>query len=115
MTGLEHAILGLRQAIDSPRRHHVWRWLVRHRPIAYSAQNQTPAAMTRADMDRVTAAFVDSARRAERDNRRSMVALRFDHLDADLSSRQHNPESVVPSSLLRQAVHSPLRVSTGAQ
>lgn len=58
---------------------------------------------------------VDSARRAERDNRRSMVALRFDHLDADLSSRQHNPESVVPSSLLRQAVHSPLRVSTGAQ
>jgi hypothetical protein len=31
MTGLEHAILGLRQAIDSPRRHHVWRWLVRHR------------------------------------------------------------------------------------
>ena len=31
MTGLEHAILGLRQALDSPRRHHVWRWLVRHR------------------------------------------------------------------------------------
>jgi len=31
MTGLEHAILGLRHAIDSPRRHHVWRWLVRHR------------------------------------------------------------------------------------
>src|ERR1700712_615735 len=31
MTGLEHAILGLRQALDSPRRHHSWRWLVRHR------------------------------------------------------------------------------------
>ncbi len=31
MTGLEHAILGLQQALDSPRRHHVWRWLVRHR------------------------------------------------------------------------------------
>jgi hypothetical protein len=31
MTGLEHAILGLRQALDAPRRHHVWRWLVRHR------------------------------------------------------------------------------------
>jgi hypothetical protein len=31
MTGLEHAILGLRQAVDAPRRHHLWRWLVRHR------------------------------------------------------------------------------------
>ncbi len=31
MTGLEHAILGLKQALDSPRRHHAWRWLVRHR------------------------------------------------------------------------------------
>ena len=34
MTGLEHAILGLRQALDAPRRHHVWRWLVRHRMAA---------------------------------------------------------------------------------
>lgn len=31
MTGLEHAVLGLRQALDAPRRHRVWRWLVRHR------------------------------------------------------------------------------------
>ena len=31
MTGLEHAILGLQQALDAQRRHHVWRWLVRHR------------------------------------------------------------------------------------
>jgi hypothetical protein len=31
MTGLEHAILALQQAVDAPRRHHVWRWLVRHR------------------------------------------------------------------------------------
>jgi hypothetical protein len=31
MTGLEHALLGLRQALEAPRRHHVWRWLVRHR------------------------------------------------------------------------------------
>ncbi|HET6699912.1 MAG TPA: hypothetical protein VFG88_12545 [Nocardioidaceae bacterium] len=31
MTGLERAIIGLRQALDSPRRHHMWRWLVRHR------------------------------------------------------------------------------------
>ena len=34
MTGLEHAILGLGQALDSPRRHHMWRWLVRHRMAA---------------------------------------------------------------------------------
>ena len=31
MTGLEHAVLGLQQALDAPRRHRVWRWLVRHR------------------------------------------------------------------------------------
>jgi hypothetical protein len=31
MTGLEHAIIGLKQALDTPRRHHMWRWLVRHR------------------------------------------------------------------------------------
>lgn len=31
MTGLEHALIGLRQALDTPRRHHMWRWLVRHR------------------------------------------------------------------------------------
>jgi hypothetical protein len=31
MTGLEHALLGLQQALDAPRRHHAWRWLVRHR------------------------------------------------------------------------------------
>lgn len=31
MTGLEHALIGLQQALDAPRRHHVWRRLVRHR------------------------------------------------------------------------------------
>jgi hypothetical protein len=31
VTGLEHAILGLRQALETPRRHGLWRWLVRHR------------------------------------------------------------------------------------
>jgi hypothetical protein len=31
MTGLEHAILGLQQALDAPRRHQVWRHLVRNR------------------------------------------------------------------------------------
>ena len=34
MTGLEHAISGLEQALNAPRRHHMWRWLVRHRIAA---------------------------------------------------------------------------------
>ena len=41
-----------------------WPLLAASAALAYGEQNQTPAAMTRADMDRVTAAFVDSARRA---------------------------------------------------
>jgi DNA-binding transcriptional ArsR family regulator len=56
----------------------------------------------------------ESARRAENDIRRTMVALHFDQGDADLSSKQHNPESVAPSSILRESAHSPLRVSTGS-
>ncbi|MGH3509250.1 MAG: hypothetical protein ACRDPI_03360 [Nocardioidaceae bacterium] len=31
MSGLDHAVLGFQQAIDSPRRHRLWRWLVRQR------------------------------------------------------------------------------------
>jgi hypothetical protein len=31
MTGFETAITGLAQALERPRRHHMWRWLVRHR------------------------------------------------------------------------------------
>lgn len=31
MTRLEHALTALRQALDAPRRHSVWRWLVRQR------------------------------------------------------------------------------------
>lgn len=34
MTGLENAIHGLQQALDTPRRQHMWRWLVRHRMAA---------------------------------------------------------------------------------
>jgi hypothetical protein len=34
MTGLEQALLGLRQALDAPRRHGVWRGLVRNRMAA---------------------------------------------------------------------------------
>ena len=34
MTGLEHAIQGLQEALDAPRRQHMWRWLVRHRMAA---------------------------------------------------------------------------------
>jgi hypothetical protein len=31
---LDHAIIGLDQALDRPRRHQMWRWLVRHRVSA---------------------------------------------------------------------------------
>ncbi|MEP7090952.1 MAG: hypothetical protein ABI776_12690 [Nocardioidaceae bacterium] len=31
MTGLEHALIGLQQAVDAPRRHRLWRRLVRLR------------------------------------------------------------------------------------
>ncbi len=31
MRTLDHAIMGLDQALDRPRRHQMWRWLVRHR------------------------------------------------------------------------------------
>lgn len=31
MSTLDQAIHGLRQASDGPRRHHMWRWLVRNR------------------------------------------------------------------------------------
>ena len=31
MTGLEHATIGLQHAVDAPRRHAAWRWLVRNR------------------------------------------------------------------------------------
>lgn len=34
MTRLEHAILGLRHALEARRRHRVWRWLVRNRMAA---------------------------------------------------------------------------------
>lgn len=31
MSSLDQAIEGLRQAVNGPRRHHMWRWLVRNR------------------------------------------------------------------------------------
>jgi hypothetical protein len=34
LTNLELAILGLKQALETPRRHRVWRWLVRNRLAA---------------------------------------------------------------------------------
>lgn len=34
MSDLESALRGLSQALDSPPRHHMWRWLVRHRMAA---------------------------------------------------------------------------------
>lgn len=57
----------------------------------------------------------DSARRAEAETRRAMVALQFDQADqgADPPSRYGHSEQMAPTSILREAVHSPLRVGTG--
>ncbi|MGH3369025.1 MAG: hypothetical protein ACRDPR_03410 [Nocardioidaceae bacterium] len=47
MTGLDHAIIGLEQALDRPRRQQMWRWLVRHRVSGVRdalAQESTRAA-----------------------------------------------------------------------
>jgi hypothetical protein len=58
----------------------------------------------------------DSARRAEPAARRAMTALQFDQSDheSDLRSRVGLTEQMPPSSILREAPHSPLRVSTAS-
>lgn len=57
----------------------------------------------------------ESARRAEPATRRAMVALQFDQgdHDAEMLSRNGHSEQIAPSSILREALHSPLRTSTG--
>jgi hypothetical protein len=57
----------------------------------------------------------DSARRAEVETRRAMVALQFDQADRGMDTpvREGLSELMGPSSMLRESVHSPLRVSTG--
>jgi anthraniloyl-CoA monooxygenase len=50
---------------DEPLRENNWP-LIAASPVAYGEQNQTPKAMTRADMDAMTAAFVDATKRADR-------------------------------------------------
>lgn len=55
----------------------------------------------------------DSARRAEAQTRRAMVALQFDQVDHDSElTRSGHREQGAPSSILREALHSPLRVAT---
>lgn len=57
----------------------------------------------------------DNARRAEPETRRAMVALQFDQgsRESHGQSLDGQSEMMGPSSILREAVHSPLRVSTG--
>jgi hypothetical protein len=57
----------------------------------------------------------DSARRAEVETRRAMVALQFDQAERAMETpvREGHSEMMGPSSMLRESVHSPLRVSTG--
>lgn len=57
----------------------------------------------------------ESARRAEAQMRKTMVALHFDQAAGDAAagvSRYEHSDLMAPSSLLRSAHHSPLRVST---
>ncbi len=51
------------EATDEPLPQGNWP-LIAASAVAYGEQNQVPKAMTRADMDRITAAFVESTRRA---------------------------------------------------
>jgi anthraniloyl-CoA monooxygenase len=53
------------EEIDEPLREGNWP-VIAASEIAYGSQNQKPKAMTRADMDAMTAAFVESTRRALR-------------------------------------------------
>jgi anthraniloyl-CoA monooxygenase len=53
------------EQIDEPLTDGNWP-LIAASEIAYGAQNQTPKAMTRTDMDAITAAFVESTKRALR-------------------------------------------------
>ncbi|TAG26827.1 MAG: bifunctional salicylyl-CoA 5-hydroxylase/oxidoreductase [Burkholderiales bacterium] len=52
------------EATDEPLASGNWPLLAAS-AVPYGEQNQTPKAMTRADMDRITAAFVESTRRAD--------------------------------------------------
>jgi anthraniloyl-CoA monooxygenase len=52
------------QTADEPLASGNWP-LIAASAVAYGEQNQVPKAMTRADMDRITAAFVESTRRAD--------------------------------------------------
>lgn len=46
MPGLEKAIAELQQVLGAPRRHHAWRWLVRHRlAVLKEALSQEHAAV----------------------------------------------------------------------
>ncbi len=55
----------------------------------------------------------ESARRNQADNSRAMMALWFDQAPADMPSRQDHLDLAAPSSIVREAVHSPLRVFAG--
>lgn len=66
MTGLEHAILGLQQTLDAPRRHYVWRRLVRHRMAAVHS------ALTR-EVSRESDAWLAARERTVRRERDSLL------------------------------------------
>lgn len=77
MTGLEHALIGLQQALDAPRRRSLWRRLVRQRMAA--VQDALAADLTR-DGD---AAFAGREQRLT--NERLVLLRRFAALGSQVS------------------------------
>lgn len=76
MRTLDHAIMGLDQALDRPRRHQMWRWLVRHRISAVREALATESA-------RAQDAWLASRQHGllrERDG----LLLKLDHLAAQV-------------------------------
>lgn len=72
MRTLDHAIMGLDQALDRPRRHQMWRWLVRHRISAVLD------ALTAENMRASDAWLASRQNGLQRD--REALLLKLDHL-----------------------------------
>lgn len=77
MTQLDHAIAGLEQALSAPRRHQMWRWVVRHRLTAVRG-------MLAAENDRAEDDWLAS-RHHSLDRERDALLHKMDLLDVRLA------------------------------
>ena len=85
MSGLDHAIVGLEQALDRPRRHQMWRWLVRHRVA------NVYEALT-GDSERATDAWL-APRESILQREREALLLKLDRLSGQVLD-EPDPEPV---------------------